>query len=119
VRRVMRHWHAEAAPILGALVRAEDRVLRATNRVAVLLCCGQLDAAVWQSDKWLHDNPCPDRRFDRICNELIRACVAIQAILLSNLLVDAAHQAKADEMLTDRLTVAGRARVDLHHLVDR
>ncbi len=116
VHRWMRHWQAEAAPVFGTLVRFEERALIATNSVAVMLCCDQLDAAVWRSDQWIHDNPCPERRFDRIGSELIRACVGIQAILLSNLVVDEADKMQAEGVLTELLAVAKRARVALRSL---
>lgn len=113
----MRHWHAEAAPTLGALIEAEDRVLAATTSPALTACCDELDAAAWNSDKWLQDNPCPDRRFGRIFDELIRACVGIQAILLSNLLADDAYKARAARMLRNRLAAAGKARTELRQLI--
>jgi hypothetical protein len=117
MRSVMRHWHAKAAPTLGALMEAEDRVLAAANSPALKVCCDELDAAVWSSDKWLHDNPCPDRRFGRVIDELIRACVGIQAILYSNLLADDAHKARAAQMLMDRLAIASKARIEIRQLV--
>jgi hypothetical protein len=58
----MSQWRVEAAPILETLMDAGDRVLTATNRVMLTACCDQLDAAAWDSDGWLRDNQCPDRR---------------------------------------------------------
>jgi hypothetical protein len=109
----MRHWHAKAAPTLGALLEAEDRVLAAEDSPELLACCDELDAAVWNSDRWLRDNPCPDHRFGRIFDELIRACVGIQAIVSSNLLADGTYGARAARMLRDRLDAAGKARIEL------
>jgi hypothetical protein len=113
----MTHWQAEAAPIIRTLLDAQDRVLAATNRVSLTECCDQLDAAVWDSDRWLKDHPCPDRRFGRSIDRLIRACVGIQAILLSNLLADEAYKAKTQGMLRDRLTAARKARIELRGMV--
>jgi hypothetical protein len=113
----MNQWQAEGAPILRALMDAEDRVMAAASKAALIAACDELDAAVWNSDSWLQDNPCPDRRCGRSFEAFIRACVGIQAILLSNLLVDGAHMEQAEGMLRDRLAVAGKARIALRQLV--
>ena len=111
----MREWHAEAAPLLKALMRAEDNVLAQMDHPgpALTAACDQLDMAADHCEEWTHLHPCPDAKFRTQLDLLIRSCAGIGAMLSVGLLTDPEYRERVDDYLKGRISTATGARAVL------
>jgi hypothetical protein len=109
--RALRRWHAEAAPVLVALIRAEDRTLAAIDcPITLVACCDQLEAAFDHAEEWLYDHPCPDAELGRNFDVLIRACGGMLSILSTGVHAEHAYKERCAEYLAERISEATESR---------
>ena len=81
--RAMQQWHAEAEPLIGRLMKAEDDLVSVSEAPAIVVVasCDQLDAAVRHAQLWLQGHCCPDQEYGIYLVELITACFGLCVVL--------------------------------------
>ena len=79
----MQQWHAEAQPLIGRLMKAEDDLVSVSGAPAIVVTasCDQLDAAVRHAQLWLQGHCCPDQEYGIYFVELITACYGLCVVL--------------------------------------
>jgi hypothetical protein len=120
-RRALQRWHAEAGPILRALMTAEDMLISGSEGPALVVeaLCDQLLAAVAHAQSWLGSHRCPDAKLGVYVTELVSASRGMWAIMQmiareaprGEWFADRDLVEKVGTNLADRIEQATRARM--------